>query len=139
VIKVLDLPAIEAIPLQMHQLFHNIIGNALKFTRDDVSPRIRISSCPLSRRKVKEKKLRDDVDYCEIIISDNGIGFKNDFAENIFKIFSRLNDKHKFEGTGIGLALSKKIVNVHKGHIFAVSEEGKGTSIHVILPVEQPR
>ena len=75
--------------------------------------------------------------YVEIIIRDNGIGFDQQFAEQIFVIFQRLHAKEKYEGTGIGLALCKKIVDHHQGEIFAKSQAGSGSSFHVILPVNR--
>ena len=75
--------------------------------------------------------------HVEIIVSDNGIGFEQHFAEQIFVIFQRLHAKNQYEGTGIGLALCKKIIDNHQGEIFAISNEGKGSSFHVILPIQR--
>jgi len=131
-----SLCSIEAVPLQMNQLFYNLIGNALKFTKENTRPLITIQSRTLDKGEIlKYDQLNSRWDYCEISVSDNGIGFNEQFAEQIFEIFQRLHSKDEFEGTGIGLALCKKIVSNHGGLITASSSEGKGTTFHVILPV----
>ena len=137
IIKSSKLPVIQAIPLQMNQLFHNLLSNGLKFTRPGVSPVINITSRMLSKEEAGERIYRPGSPYCEIIFSDNGIGFNQDFAERIFKIFQRLNGRQEYEGTGIGLALCRKIVLLHHGEIFADSQEDQGTTVHIILPVKQ--
>ena len=129
---------IEAVPLQMNQLFYNLVGNALKFTRPGVPPLIRISSRILAREEVLAyHQLNARWAHCEIIVSDNGIGFDQNFSTQIFTIFQRLHGRSEFEGTGIGLALCKKIVENHDGEIFAHAKEGAGSSFHVILPVRR--
>jgi two-component system CheB/CheR fusion protein len=133
-IEVKVLPEIQAIPLQMQQLFHNLISNALKFRRENVPPIIRIWAHPLRDGELSSfPGLSKEQTYNEIIFKDNGIGFDNKYGNQIFDIFQRLNSKGKYAGTGIGLALCKKIVSHHGGHIFAVSDEGKGSEFHVIL------
>jgi signal transduction histidine kinase len=132
-----DLPVIEGIPVQMEQLFHNLLSNALKFTAKR-QPVINIKSRELSRRESEQyPKLENSNKYIEITVSDNGIGFDQEYAEQIFIIFQRLNDKQSFSGTGIGLALCRKIVNNHGGQIYATSKEGEGATFHIILPGEQ--
>jgi two-component system, chemotaxis family, CheB/CheR fusion protein len=132
------LPVIDAIPLQVNQLFHNLLGNALKFSKSGVSPVITITSEMILQEEVKKNPaLNAELSYCEIIFHDNGIGFDREFSEQIFFIFQRLNSREHFEGTGIGLALCKKIVTNHYGEIYAGSKEGEGTQFHIILPVEQ--
>jgi two-component system CheB/CheR fusion protein len=133
------LPVIEAVPLHMNQLFYNLLGNALKFTANDVDPVITISCRFLSENDLKKYPgLEASVPSYEIIIKDNGIGFPQEFADQIFVIFPRLNYKHDYQGTGIGLALCRKIVNNHHGHLYAESEEDKGSLFYLILPVHQP-
>ncbi|MEP7235246.1 MAG: chemotaxis protein CheB [Ignavibacteriota bacterium] len=134
-----DLPTVSAIPLQMNQLFYNLIGNALKFSRDGVPPRITITSHMLSEKDLaKHPNLDPHVSYCEIIFKDNGIGFEQRYSEKIFTIFQRLHSNDAYIGNGIGLALSKKIIETHHGEIYAKSQENKGTAFHVLLPLEQP-
>ena len=134
-----QLPVIEAIPLQMEQLFHNLISNALKFSKERTPPVIRIGSKKLDKDEVAAiGGLDKNLDYVELIFEDNGIGFSNEFAEQIFVLFQRLNGRHEYPGTGIGLALCRKIVDNHGGRIFANSLESIHTQFHVVLPMEQP-
>lgn len=132
------LPEIEAIPPQVNQLFYNLLTNALKFRKEGVQPFIRISvgSVP-SHRAESFPELKSGKSHIEIIFEDNGIGFSQAYAEQIFQIFERLHSVEEFEGTGVGLALCKKIVENHDGHIYAVSTEGEGASFHVLLPTSQ--
>jgi len=123
----------------MEQLFHNLISNALKFTKPSIPPVIKINSRALTAEEAAEYKgLQPDLKYHEIIVADNGIGIEPEFAEQIFEIFQRLNDREEFPGTGIGLALCRKIVNNHNGMIFARSLGNEGTAFYIILPVTQP-
>lgn len=130
-----DLPTFSANALQMRQLFGNLLSNALKFTREGVPPVISISSAVLSdEEKEVHKDLLPDINYCIITVEDNGIGFSEEHAEKIFSIFQRLHGKTEFAGTGIGLALCKKIAQNHHGEIWATSQPGSGTTFHIILP-----
>ncbi len=135
VLKIDDLPTVRAIPVHMVQLFFNLIGNSLKFCKPAVPCELIITASTLHLEDATKLGLSDDHSYCEIIVTDNGIGFDQEFAANIFKIFNRLNARDKYEGTGIGLALCEKVVSVHSGVIFAVSAENMGTSMHVVLPL----
>jgi two-component system, chemotaxis family, CheB/CheR fusion protein len=133
-----ELPVIRAVPLQMNQLFYNLLSNALKFSRPDTAPVIRISCRILPAGEApKHLSLNDHTSYCEIIIQDNGIGINEKFSEQIFLIFQRLNAREHFEGTGIGLALCKRIVLGHKGEIYMTSTVGIGTAFHILLPSGQ--
>jgi PAS domain S-box-containing protein len=130
-----DLPKIKGEPLQLYQLFYNIINNALKFSNPHVPPHIAISIRTLPPEEVGlHTGLNPSLEYVEILLKDNGIGFAQQYAEQIFTIFQRLNDRQAYTGTGIGLALCKKIVTNHHGHIYAVSEEAAGAAFYVILP-----
>jgi two-component system CheB/CheR fusion protein len=132
------LPAIQAVPLQMNQLFYNLLGNALKFSKPGVSPVIHISCRVLAAGEVPgHLALNGSTSYSEIIFRDNGIGIDKKFAEQVFLIFQRLNARERFEGTGIGLALCKKIVLSHQGEIYMTSAEGGGTQFHVVLPFDR--
>ncbi len=119
-----NLPIIDAEALQMRQLFQNIIGNSLKYQRENVPPDIIINS-----------KIIIDENYCVITVIDNGIGFDNKYAEQIFGLFQRLHGKSEYEGTGIGLAVCKKIVEKHGGMISADSKEGEGSTFYIKLPI----
>jgi PAS domain S-box-containing protein len=133
-----ELPVIEAIPLQMSQLLGNIISNALKFTKEDVPPVITIH-CSLINKDENQVLLREDKDglYYKIEIKDNGIGFEQEYADKIFNIFQRLHGKAEYSGTGIGLAMCKKIAQNHHGEIYATSRAGEGASFTIILPEKQ--
>ncbi|MEO6348395.1 MAG: ATP-binding protein [Aquaticitalea sp.] len=140
VIKFDELPTIDAIPLQMNQLFYNLISNALKFSWEEVPPVITVTSRTLSNKQIKKyPNLNPANSYIEIIVKDNGIGFEQKYSEKIFTIFQRLHSKETFIGTGIGLALTKKIIENHHGLTFAEAKENKGASFHVILPFKQPQ
>ena len=131
------LPIVEAIPFQMGQLFGNIIGNALKFAKKDAPLVLTITSSPLDKEAMQTSSLNPDLNYHLIRFSDNGIGFKEEYAEQIFHIFQRLHLKTEYEGTGIGLALCKKIALNHGGDINATESSENGAVFNLILPVNQ--
>ena|GEM_PF-5274552 len=129
-----DLPVIKGIPTQVAQLFSNLIGNAIKFC--DATPVIEIRSNITTGGEIKNFITADSsASFLELIFKDNGIGFEQEYAEQIFDIFQRLNSSHQYSGTGIGLALCKKIVENHKGYIAAESELHKGSTFKVYLPL----
>lgn len=132
------LPEIIGVPYQMNQLFYDLLSNALKFTAKGVKPVINISSFKLNKESLlKYPMLNAKTNYYQIDIEDNGIGFSQKYATQIFTMFQRLNAAFEYSGTGIGLALCKKLVDDYHGHIFAESEENKGSVFHVILPENQ--
>lgn len=132
------LPAIEGSVHQMNQLFYNLINNALKFRNDSVLPEIRIKASLMSKRMVDSyPELNHTLVYYDITISDKGIGFNSKYSKQIFEIFKRLHSRSHYEGTGIGLALCRKIARNHRGDIYAESREGKGSVFHVMLPEKQ--
>ena len=129
-----DLPTVEAIPLQMNQLFFNLLGNALKFTVDGRQPIISVSSRLLSEDEVLvNDALTSGITYCEIMVKDNGLGFDPQYAEKVFEIFQRLNARTAYDGTGIGLAVCRKIAIRHGGDITAQSTPGQGTRFMITL------
>jgi light-regulated signal transduction histidine kinase (bacteriophytochrome) len=131
------LPTIEAIPIQITQLFSNLISNALKFSTD-ANPRITVEAHELpSTEKTRNPTLHADLQYCHISFKDNGIGFSPENAIQIFDIFQRLHGRTEYEGTGIGLAICKKIAQNHHGDIYAESTPGAGATFHVIIPLRQ--
>lgn len=135
-VDIAPLPQVKAIPIQMQQLFYNLINNALKFSRKDSSPHIEITARQLLEEELAQyPRLVRFKEYFEIVVKDNGIGFDQSHAEKIFTIFQRLHKKTEYEGTGIGLSLVKKVVNNHNGEVRAVSTPGKGAAFYVILPV----
>ncbi len=137
VIKVASLPVIEAVYSEMKQLFNNLISNAIKFKSHDKAPLIEISSTPLDKKEKDEYHLPLERTYHKIELSDNGIGFEAEYAERIFQIFQRLHGKTEYAGSGIGLAICKKITDNHEGLIVAKSNPGKGSVFVIILPEKQ--
>jgi two-component system CheB/CheR fusion protein len=130
-----QLPSIQGIEIQIEQLFHNLLSNSFKFARKDVPPVIDVTARTLpSHEAALHRNLDPRKNYMEILFADNGIGFREEFAEQIFTIFQRLNDKSAYPGTGIGLALCRKIIEYHGGEIFARSKPGHRTEFHIILP-----
>jgi signal transduction histidine kinase len=136
VIKSQSLPVINAIPSQIQRLFQNIISNSIKFRKQGVRPVIEISGKITSSNELKIKGLHGGKNYVMLNIKDNGIGFEPEHAEKIFVIFQRLHSRSQFEGSGIGLAICKKIVENHNGKILASSEKEKGTQFTILLPVK---
>ncbi len=130
-ITVDELGTIEADPLQMRQLFQNIIGNSLKYRAPDLAPEITVHISPF---KNADKDLR----FLRLSIQDNGIGFEEKYAEKIFDIFQRLHSHEEINGTGIGLSICKKILDRHHGTIVASSQTGQGTKVTLTLPRRQP-
>lgn len=134
VIEVNEICEVKIIPFQFRQLMHNLISNALKFSNPKIPPHIKISSVNITYSKINVANLPPHKEYCYISISDNGIGFEKEFAEKIFEVFQKLHSKDEYAGTGIGLAIVKKIVNNHNGMIAATSELNKGTTFNIYLP-----
>jgi signal transduction histidine kinase len=124
----------KVIPFQFRQLMHNLLSNSLKFSSADRQPLITIKSEILQGVHLQEPLLQPHKKYCRIVVEDNGIGFDDGHSERIFEIFQRLHDTSKYPGTGIGLAICKKIVENHKGAIRAKSESGKGTTFYISIP-----
>lgn len=131
-VEVADLPVIEADSLQMRQLFQNLIGNALKFRKEGVDPAVKISVEPAD-----PSALEIPGPAVTITVSDNGIGFDQQFKEQIFVIFQRLHSRSEYEGTGIGLATCRKIVERHQGLIDAIGVPGEGSTFKITVPISQ--
>ncbi len=136
-VSIEHLEVIEAVPLQMNQLFYNLVGNALKFAHKNVAPVITVKGQRVSGGHPKFPDLDPEAQYLKIEVQDNGIGFNQQYAKNIFTIFQRLNANSVYGGYGIGLAISKKIIDNHKGFILAESEEYKGACFVIVLPLKQ--
>jgi len=122
-----ELPTLEGDPTQMRQLMQNLVGNALKFRREGVVPSVSI-----------EARVDAPASRCELVVKDNGIGFEEKYAERIFNVFQRLHGRGQYEGTGIGLAICRKIAERHGGRIEARSTPGVGSAFHITLPMKQP-
>jgi PAS domain S-box-containing protein len=133
-----NLPAIDAEPLQIRQLLQNLIGNALKFRRPEAAPVVKIEA------KIFSGVLPQNPDaaprqLCELTVSDNGIGFEEKYLDRIFNVFQRLHTRNEYEGTGMGLAIARKIVLYHGGTITAKSAPGQGATFIVTLPAAHPK
>jgi light-regulated signal transduction histidine kinase (bacteriophytochrome) len=133
-----ELPNVEADPLQVRQLMQNLIGNSLKYNRPDVPPVVKIYSHHLHEGLAKTQNAQPSPQF-QIMVEDNGIGFDEVYADKIFTIFQRLHGRNEYEGTGVGLAVCRKIVERHSGTITARSTPGKGSTFTVTLPVRQPK
>lgn len=133
-IKTNELPTVDSIPSQMRQVFQNLIGNALKFSGSEQKPVIEITS-EIILEKSFDSVTSPDGNFCRITVKDNGIGFDEIYLDRIFIIFQSLNDRQTYEGTGIGLAIAKKIIEKHNGLITAKSKQGEGASFIIILPL----
>jgi PAS domain S-box-containing protein len=128
------LPAANIIASQFRQLFQNLLSNSLKFTREGVPPEIHITHRYLAPDQVEGYQLQKAPRYLELKFEDNGIGFEDEYAGKIFAIFQRLHGRSEYEGTGIGLAICKKIVEHHGGIISATGVPGQGATFTIILP-----
>ena len=129
-----ELCACNVIPFQMRQLLHNLISNALKFAHTNRPSHIKIKSEIAKGVKFNNTQLEPEKEYCHMRISDNGIGFEQEYSEKIFEVFQRLHGKEKYRGTGIGLSIVKKIVDNHYGIIIATGELGKGATFDIYIP-----
>ncbi|MEP6806690.1 MAG: PAS domain S-box protein [Flavobacterium sp.] len=126
---------VSIIPFQFRQLLYNLASNSLKFSKPDTRPVIKITSRFAKGSVLDHDPLSKDVEYCHISISDNGIGFEPQYSKKIFEVFQRLHGKMEYTGTGIGLAIVKKIVENHNGFITAKGEQNKGATFDIYIPV----
>jgi PAS domain S-box-containing protein len=127
-VEVGDLPTLEGDPTQMRQLLQNLIGNALKFHAPGANPKVQV-------RATTVEDVYAENDICRLTVQDNGIGFDEKYLDRIFAVFQRLHGRQEFEGTGIGLAVCRRIVDRHKGTITAKSKPGEGTTFVIDLPL----
>jgi len=130
-VEVADLPVIEADPMQMHQLLLNLVSNALKFQPPGAQPLVKIRSRLFSSLFGEQ--------FCELSVQDNGIGFDEKYMDKIFAVFQRLHGRNEYEGTGVGLAVCRRITDRHRGTVSAKSQLGQGATFIVALPVHQPK
>jgi len=128
------LPEARIIPSQFRQLFQNLLSNSLKFVKDGMQPMITIKYSSVTENETGHYQLAEASQYHKIEIADNGIGFENEFAGKIFAIFQRLHGRSEYEGSGIGLAICKKIVEHHGGIIYANGIPDAGATFTIILP-----
>jgi PAS domain S-box-containing protein len=133
-IETSDLPVLNVVPYQFSQLFSNMITNSVKYKKKDVNPVIKISACMAEASEIQVEEALHYNKYCKIIIADNGIGFEPQYAEKIFELFQRLHGRFEYEGTGIGLAICKKIVQNHHGFIKASGLPNIGSTFSIYIP-----
>jgi signal transduction histidine kinase len=133
------LPVIDAEKLQMRQLLQNLIANALKFRRPAVPPVVKVEAQIFSGRPPQAEPGAPEVSLCRLTVSDNGIGFDEKYLDRIFNVFQRLHSRNEYEGTGMGLAIARKIAVFHQGDITAKSKPGAGATFIVTLPVSHPK
>ena len=135
IVKSDGLPAAFVDAAQIRQLFQNLISNALKFSRQGIPPVIDITHAVKKGKEIDGMDISSEKDYLEIKISDNGIGFEEEYAERIFGLFNRLHSKSTYEGSGLGLSIARRIVDSHNGFISASSKKGEGSTFTITLPL----
>jgi light-regulated signal transduction histidine kinase (bacteriophytochrome) len=137
VIEATEMCDIKIIPFQFRQLMHNLLRNALKFSSPKRRPHILIKSRIVKGKELKNAKLVGAKSYCHISVSDNGIGFEPEYKDRIFEVFQKLHGKEKYDGTGIGLAIVKKIVENHNGIVTATGKLNKGATFDIYIPMPE--
>ena len=137
-VEIDELPTVDADPVQMRQLFQNLIANALKFRRENVAPKVRVS-CKTFQKEISEIDGAEPEEFIQLSFSDNGIGFDEKYLDRIFTPFQRLHGRNEYEGTGIGLAVCRKIVERHGGTLTAESTPGEGSRFIATLPLVQTK
>lgn len=133
-----NLPTIKAIPFQIEQLFINLITNSLKYSKDNTRPIINIASEKIAEPEMYQHVELTDKKFHKITVTDNGIGFKQEYAEKVFVLFQRLETDSKYSGTGLGLAICKKIVENHNGFISVKSKPNHGAVFSIYFPKNNP-
>jgi signal transduction histidine kinase len=133
-IKYQNLPSVEGSAILIYQLFYNLVNNSLKFARDGVPPVVELAAEKATTEELIKAGVNNKKYYVKLRLQDNGIGFGNDDAKKIFGTFTRLHAKDKYEGTGLGLSLCRKIVERHGGAIWAEGEQGVGATFTILLP-----
>ena len=135
ILHVHHLPVLHIIPFQFQRLLTNLVGNALKFHKPGLSPRIDIRARITHGKELNMQQANNTWEYCHISVTDNGIGFDPQFVDRIFEVFQRLHTRDEYEGTGIGLAICKKIAENHHGFMTAEGRPGQGANFNVYIPV----
>ncbi|MFQ5813549.1 MAG: PAS domain S-box protein, partial [Anaerolineae bacterium] len=138
-VEVGDMPTIDADPMQMRQLLQNLIGNGLKFHRQEETPVVKIHGRVLESHDRHPAGSPSVNGFCQVTVEDNGIGFDEKYVDRIYNIFERLHGRSDYEGSGVGLAVCRKIAERHGGGITAKSTPGQGATFVVTLPVKQPK
>jgi PAS domain S-box-containing protein len=139
VIECGPLPAMEVIPFQFHQLLSNLLTNSIKFSRENINPYVLIRSQEIDAERVPGLPKKLSPKYHHLSVVDNGIGFNQEHSHRIFDVFQRLHGREEYAGTGIGLAICKKIVENHQGIINAEGKPGSGATFHIYIPASLPK
>ncbi|RZJ65150.1 MAG: two-component sensor histidine kinase [Flavobacterium sp.] len=129
-----DMCTAKVITFQFRLLLHNLVANSVKFSKPDRAPHIKIKSRIAPASEIDHVELRENTEYCHITVSDNGIGFDEQYSEKIFGLFQRLHPRTEYEGTGIGLAIVRKIVENHNGVVTARSKPDMGSVFDIYIP-----
>jgi signal transduction histidine kinase len=137
VIEVEPLPTISGNSVQIYHLFENLLSNAVKFRPQERGNTVRIQSSVLKKENIDLPFAAANTDYVQISVSDNGIGFDQQYVDKIFHMFQRLHPKNEFSGTGMGLAICRKVMQNHRGHISAEGKPGEGAVFHCYFPIEK--
>jgi light-regulated signal transduction histidine kinase (bacteriophytochrome) len=136
VIELLPLPKIRVVRIQFLQLFTNIIENGIKYSKQNVAPHVQISAQIATREEIRRSIGNDTkTNYWKVSVTDNGIGFEQEYEEKIFDMFQRLHSKTEYNGTGIGLTICKKVIQNHNGFITATGKPGVGSIFNIFIPV----
>jgi PAS domain S-box-containing protein len=134
VIKYEYLNELKGIDFLIYQLFYNLISNSLKFSKPGIQPVVEISTQKVYGDELEIDAIDKTGEFVQVVVKDNGIGFKQRYADRIFNTFTRLNNKREYEGTGLGLSLCKNIIDRHNGYIIAKGKEGEGATFNVLFP-----
>jgi len=134
IVKIINPTIIKIIPFQFRQLFHNLLGNSLKFSKTNIAPQITIKCKIEHGSNLHIERLSSKINYCHIVYTDNGIGFDPKYHERIFQVFQRLHSYEKYMGTGIGLAICRRIVENHNGIITATGQTDNGARFDIYIP-----
>jgi hypothetical protein len=134
IIEYSDLPKVNVILFQFKQLLENLFLNSIKYGKPGVAPVILVTAEIIEGSEDAFPRVVVNRKYHRISITDNGIGFEQQYAEKIFELFQRLHGKHEFPGTGLGLAICRKIMENHHGYIYATSDSGEGATFTILLP-----
>ncbi len=134
IIEYKNLPTINGVRVQIAQLFTNLIDNAIKYSRPSIRPHIKITAELVPGKEIAHPSANEQNEYHALKITDNGIGFENEYATKIFELFQRLHGKKEYIGTGIGLAIVKNIVTNHNGFITAEGKPGIGSTFTIYIP-----